>query len=531
MKAQTLRNALDAHGWVGLFISIPLFIVFWAGAITLFHGELQSWATLPQAPITKEAYSQDLNQLVAKNIQQYEGDTEQRISLNFPSDHSPYMWLSFRAPDKQAQVAAEGEAPKVFKSLMLDPTTGEVLAEESKFELADFLYQLHYNLKLPQGLYIVGLVTFFFLVLLFTGLVIQLKNLIKHFFLYRKDRSTRYQMQDMHNVVGVITLPYGLMYALTGVMLNLSILMQIPTALILYKGDLDQVFRDIGIVNVTQKAQGNQYPMPDLRPLIQQVETEYDVHIEALNFFNYGDENALIRFRGHYNSGFAANFDKYYQVKSADFPDEVNPPEGNVFNDGVRILYNMHFANFAGVDVRFLYFLVAIGVCGMIIAGNVLWMVKRQKKNHYPKTLAVMRGLTIGGCAGVLPATAFAFLLERMLPMAVASRPEMVEASFGIVLLLGIVIAFMYQHYQRYIAYCLLSSGAMLLATVAYEWLVFDTAMLQLQQAGFSEVLWVSFSLLLSAMTMLAIAWLLLRRSAKAVDENIEPQQIEVTSP
>ncbi|MCC2607446.1 PepSY-associated TM helix domain-containing protein [Planctobacterium marinum] len=516
MKAETLRNAVNAHGWIGLIISIPLFIVFWAGAITLFHGELQRWSVLPQMPVNHYAGEIDLNSVVEEHFSQYNAVTSRRSILRLPSDHSPYLDLSFSVPDDDViqqrsdsssveQATTEDSSDKAtplptkFKSLVIDPNSGELLADERQFELADFLYALHYNLSLPQGLYIVGFITLFFLVLIFTGIIVQLKNLIKHFFLYRKDKSTRYQMRDLHNVVGVITLPYGLMFALTGLMLNLSIIMQIPTVLILYGGDFNAVVKDAGFTTVTSEPANITHDMPDLNQLMQRVKTEYQVDVNDFNFYNYGDENAVIRLRGEINGTFAERFEIYYQVKTDDFPEALNPPAGNVFEDGTRLLYNMHFANFAGMDVRFIYFLLAMGVCMMIVAGNVLWIAKRVKQGNHPKVIATMRGLTIGGCTGVIVATAVALLLERTLVADLADRGTVVEASFGIVILLTVLLAAFFKNLLPFLSCAALLTGVTLALTVIYEWLVLGEIILSLHQQGFKDVSGMSVALAICA--------------------------------
>ena len=102
MKSETLKNALNAHGWVGLIISLPLFIVFWAGAMTLFHPEMMQWAQLPNYTIdvnAKEKQQQvSYNELIERQIQEYNILPDARISLQIPTEKSPYLRIGFRVP-------------------------------------------------------------------------------------------------------------------------------------------------------------------------------------------------------------------------------------------------------------------------------------------------------------------------------------------------------------------------------------------------------------------------------------------------
>ena len=43
LKSATLRTYTTLHTWVGLVAGFALFVAFYAGAITVFHHELQFW--------------------------------------------------------------------------------------------------------------------------------------------------------------------------------------------------------------------------------------------------------------------------------------------------------------------------------------------------------------------------------------------------------------------------------------------------------------------------------------------------------
>jgi uncharacterized iron-regulated membrane protein len=49
MKIRTdiVKMYRDVHGWVGIISGLCLFIAFYAGALTMFEGPLQRWASPP----------------------------------------------------------------------------------------------------------------------------------------------------------------------------------------------------------------------------------------------------------------------------------------------------------------------------------------------------------------------------------------------------------------------------------------------------------------------------------------------------
>lgn len=511
MKSQVVRNAIEAHGWVGLVLSIPLFIIFWAGAITLFYPEIYRWAAMPHFPIVEEKkLSQsngvdlnkvDLNKVVDNVLKSHPYSDERPSTLYLPSSHSPYLMM--RVPLKQPSEKAPEEPVRQSAKILLNPNTMEQLSEHELFGMAEFFDRLHFSLKLPQGLYIVGVFTFFFLVLVFTGILIQLKNLFTHFFLFRHKKATKFQMRDIHNVVGVISLPYGFLYALTGIMFNLGILFQIPTLFFLYEGDRAAMIADAGFPQVTETLSGQQSPMPDIEQLINDFEQSHNAQVNSLRFYNYYDENAVIALRAIENDSFSKRVIRQYEVKTNSYPPELNDPGGNAFLEGTRILYSLHMANYAGLDLRLLYFILAVGVCFMIVAGNVLWIAKRSKPVSHPRTSAATRALTLGGCMGVVIATAVAFLLERTWPISDISRTDIVEQAFGIVLLLTVVAGFFAKSIARFVGGTTLLSGLILIGLSLFDAVIYYITFLDLLNAGYHQPLSVSVSLLVVGVGLL----------------------------
>lgn len=268
-----------------------------------------------------------------------------------------------------------------------------------------------------------------------------------------------------------------------------------------------------GFGSYTEEYSGETHEMPDLNALVTKTENQFDAELTGLNVLNYGDKAAAVRLFGSKNGSFAERVDKHFVVADSSFSEEFNPPAGNVFADGIGILFSMHFANFAGIDVRVLFFIVALGVCGMIVAGNVLWFVKNAKKPSHPKTMNVMKALTLGGCVGVVPATAFCFLLERVLPEGITERAHIVEIAFAVVLLGWAISGFVLSYSQRYVGIALGISAGMLLLTVISDWVMFTPTLVSLFTSGMTEPVYVSAGLFITAALLALLAKVLVKPS------------------
>ncbi|MEM9103406.1 MAG: PepSY-associated TM helix domain-containing protein [Pseudomonadota bacterium] len=517
MNRETIKNATEAHGWVGLIISVPLFIIFWTGAITLFYPEVMRWASMPNFPLNANQPKQTVESILQNHMSQYDFDNSRSLRIRLPREFSPYIQMRIPAFDRVkandgTDTANQQETQKkITKVLTIDPYSGELLTEGRPSKLANFFNRLHFSLKLPQGLYIVGLITFFFFVIVITGVVIQLKNLIRHFFLYRHKKNIRYKMNDLHNVFGVVSLPYCFMYALTGLMFNLAILYQIPTLFLMYQGDRQAMIEDVGNTFFRSELAHVNYPMPDVDRILNQVSRDYDAKITNITLYSYGDKNAVLQFNGKTHTGFSQNINVYYKVSDDTFPEALNS-SNKIYNDGVDVLFSIHRANFAGLDLRFLYFILAIGVCGMIVAGNVLWIVKRQKKTiEYPKTTAIMRGLTLGGCMGVILASVGAFLFERLLPIGLENRSAIVELGFVMLLIISIILAFFNNNYKRYVSTLCFATSALLLLVVVSDFSLFGKQIWLMLNNGYPQTFGVSSFMLILGLVFARIGIMVMR--------------------
>lgn len=504
-KNASTGNLIDAHSWVGLVVSVPLFVVFWAGSLALFRVELGTWAEAPHYEVSMGAVSTGtgrapLQAIVEDKLQTYDLNTEEHLSVVLASDRMPYhrMYIDLRPEEGY-------EGPEQLADLTIDPVTGATLADEHRFEFADFLYELHVDLRLPMGVYLVGFITLFFLVLILTGVLIHARKLVRNFFAYRRNRN-RTKLLDIHNVIGVITLPYALMFAITGLVFNLSLLFQIASVLLVYQGDAEQLFSDAGFYSPEQVLSGEPLDMGNAYQLIDETAVEYGSTPDYVQFFNYGDENAVVRVTGRQSDGFANRYEVYYRVVDGTVLDRQDAGNYNVLQRGINIVAALHFGSFSGLDLRFLYFVLGIGVAGMILVGNLLWVDKRSKqKNQGPKALHFVTRLTLGTMCGIILATAAGFFAERVFPEMLDARNDWVKGVFLASWAVSALIAFPITDARNYVRRTVQATAALLMVTVVCDWLLFGTTLQALWQVGDYEVFGVQAGLASTAILCLAI--------------------------
>lgn len=310
-----------------------------------------------------------------------------------------------------------------------------------------------------------------------------------------------------------MSLPYTLMYALTELIFNLSIIYQVAFAVFLYQGDQEALLADAGYVAVEQELSGIEMPMAGAYALIDEAESRFGSPASFVRFYNYGDENAVLEIRADDGEQFADRTELYYALKDGTPIAGMNAQQDNAVRGGLDVVAALHFGSFAGLDLRILYFVLGMGVAGMIVAGNLLWIDKRRKQRDVgPGTIRFFNCLTVGACCGTVVATAAIFLAERIMPLGLADRGDWIGRIFLIVLALFVTAASVLRDKRKLLRVGLLASAAVMAATVAADWWMHGGQMRALWSQGYRAIIGVEIGLLAAAALCVWIAWLLRRR-------------------
>lgn len=518
MNKEFIKRLTLAHGWIGLVFSGLLFIIFFAGSIALFRQELYLWSMQPHAPVTNGSEI-TAEQALESAIANRDVDTKEHITIIFPSDTFYYYKAFVDIKDR------EGTDQEHYDLLFIDPITGEVISEGFKFNLGEFIYRLHYNLNIPNGKYVLGFVTLFFLFAIISGIFIHARKLISNFFQYRGDKHKRSQLLDMHNVVGVISIPFTLMYAISGLIFNLVIIYQIAVALTIYGGDQRALLQDAGVQFIEPEWQDKPTERVNIDGLIAKVTQEYQgVAPRMLTIHNFGDESSVIRLRSEDTSELTTDYDSTYSLVDESVVSKSDIENPNSITIGTGVLRKLHYADYASLSLRIVYFILGLAVCGLIVTGNLLWIQKREKqRNHSTRTLVVARYMTMVSSVGIIFATSIAFLCERLMPINLANRTDVLGQVFWIALAIS---AFIYilpsiqSHYKKAIsATLLLSAGIIFTTLLTSMWLFGDTLIGWIANGNYI-VLGVDIGLFISALLLAFVGVVILKKSAKVVEES-----------
>lgn len=392
MKTSTLKTFQVVHTWTGLMAGFALFIAFYAGALTVFHDDIAAWQTPPwrSAPDATVPVGGLIDALVTQHP---EARADFGIVLSHAQGQAPYaFWLS----DGQTRFATAGQLAQPRQ-------------EGNPNDLADFIYALHDSLGFPVfGLYFMGVVSVLYGLALVSGVILHLPQLVKDLFALRVGKNLKRLWQDAHNAIGVLSLPFHIIFAITGAVFCLFTVTMLALNATTFNGKLFDAFAEATRTEPVVQASGVAANMLSYDALVARARTVAEARGAAnfapdyLHFTHYGDRNAVAMVRGVSDRA----LDTYgYVALNAGTGEALMTSVGDG-RDGNSIayaaMYTLHFGNFGGRPIQWLYFLLGLAGAFLFYSGNLLWIESRRKRRHQDQPLKtrVMARATVGVCIG-----------------------------------------------------------------------------------------------------------------------------------
>ena len=402
IRADIVKMYIDVHSWVGVVSGLALFIAFYAGAITMFEEPLKRWASPPVA-LSEITPLDRTPELIAKVVAGHPEAAKRHTIVMQPGpeslgrltwtegddDHHPGQTLHANlAADGSLLVSAEGPSPVA--------------------QLVDTLHQqvglpLDHEIAMP----IMGAISLLYAVALVSGVIILLPSLVKDLFALRIGKNVKRMWLDVHNVLGLFSLPFHVIMALTAVVFAFHD--QFYDAQV-------RALSDPAPAETKERSDGRE-PSP-IGPLLTPAAVASALAGQAPNFtplrLSYssrGPDGPLgLRVEG---------VDPRHGLRGPTFGVAmVDPYTGQIVSDdympgrqkgwfkAVTSFFALHFGNFGGNTVRWAYF--ALGIAGALLfyTGNLLWIEshRRKKRKGEPleesRSVEVMARLTVGVSLG-----------------------------------------------------------------------------------------------------------------------------------
>ncbi len=422
------------HTWGGLVFGWFLSVIFVAGTICVFNSSISQWMRAMPALSTTEQRVQAVEH-AARYIEQQQP--------------SPGRWNIYLPDQSVSWQDGSGERREGH----FDPVNGGPrragTARESHggYHFVALHYKLHSDLP---GIMLVGFVTMVMLAALVTGVIIH-RRIFKDIFTLRLFKGQRSWL-DGHNVASVLTLPFQLMIAYTG--LALFHYAYMPGAIAHHygmPGGLQGQFDHVGPYFEARR-DGSTPPAPPaaadvplsaMPALVREAEQRSGRPVEWLS--RQADRRTgVVRVRiGMSNRGsepLPRPPAVTYQVTGS--PARLVQQQGaekGVGETSLDVMGALHEARFGGWTVKWLWFLSGIAGCVMIATGLVLFTVKRRVRGidefgaASPAVFRAVDGLNVAAVSGVALASIAYFWANRLLPVDLPARVAAEVTAFFIV--------------------------------------------------------------------------------------------------
>ncbi|MBC3919385.1 PepSY domain-containing protein [Undibacterium sp. CY18W] len=412
MKTSTLRSFLQVHTWVGLIAGLGLFIAFYAGSITVFTEQLHAWEQTETRHAPIESLQQ--GQALIDAVLAAHPTASERFHLNLPTPHEPRLVLEWDEKRK------DGTSLEHHFSLSAD---GKLQEKNQISELSHFIYRLHYTAGLPAswGLYVLGIVCVLYGLALVSGVVIYAPVMLKSLFALRQGRNLKLFWQDAHNAIGMLSLPFHIIFAWSGAVLAIGTLMLAPFQFLVFDGKLlDIINEDLSLV-APVKASGKSAALISFDDAVARVQAAApQINIAHMYYHHAGDSNARIEAYGENQQRTLNTMAGVAVDGSTGKILRVQQPENFSIGTGfLRALQTLHFGNYGHVALQWLYFILGLAGAFLFYSGNLLWVEARRKRHQIaqPRNTKWMAQLTLGVCLGCIAGISAVFVTNKFMQL------------------------------------------------------------------------------------------------------------------
>ncbi|MDT0632782.1 PepSY-associated TM helix domain-containing protein [Rubrivirga sp. S365] len=426
----------DAHSVTGVVLGLGLFVIFYCGAFALYRAEIQAWAD-PALRATEQTAGAMLSAdaAVGEILRERPPAQGADVLLVYPFAERAYYWLRYPT--------AAGDTLDHWVSA----TSGAVLPTRSRSGVAEVLYDLHYFAQAGLvGRILSGLAAVFLLFGVASGVLIHLRKLPRDWHTFRPRGKLRDALADAHTVLGLVGLPYTVMYAVTGAFFSLLIVILGPTLLVVFDGDegaLEAVLTGVEEPPLELTGEAAEMWSPDallaaLPPLWD------DAEITVLHVHGWGDAGGLAAFESGVRESVTASGKAVLNPATGEVLAVSDPRRPTALGATTTAMTTLHFATFGGWLMTALFFVLALAAGAVILTGNVLWVLVRRPKDPRatPRLHRVLARLTVGVGVGLVAAVPVLFLASRVLPIDLDGRVAWENAAFFGVWLALVAAAF-----------------------------------------------------------------------------------------
>jgi len=439
------------HTWFGLTLGFVLMVAFFFGSLSVFDREIDRWS-LPDTRIEPQPMPSFDSILASRFAMITEPDTDQRdeaakrVTAPLPGKLTARSWNAYTTHRDPVLLMYVGfEVPNsplpedtVYGDITIDPRDGRVLPEDRLALGSGFFYPMHYSLHITWhdlGYWIVGFAAMMMLVALVSGVVMH-RKFFREFFTFRPGKRLLRSTLDLHNLTGVVALPFHFLWALSGLIIFAAIYFPVfETSL---QPLVDQHEHEEAMhTGLDAKPSGVPGRLASVDAMMKVAKDHWASRgvpgeVGFLSVTHVGNSNAYVSIYRDSTDRVATAEGLHFEGSTGRVIFE-DPPAGPIETVNA-FLTGMHLQQFKHWTLRWLIFAGGLLSCACIATGFIFFVEKRKhvhaKQGRVGATC--VDALAVTTVTGIVVATMFMLVMNRVLPEELARRGVWEKGAFWV---------------------------------------------------------------------------------------------------
>lgn len=446
------------HTWFGLVIGFLLIVVFFFGSLSVFDREIDRWA-IPQTRFEPQPLP-SFDQVLLPALQRIEPD-EAEYAAQMPALHDPaqgpmtprldlpadeyWVYTTHRDPVVSMGVGFRVPHPRdphghnhIHGQASVDPRTGAFVPQDALKIGSHWFYPMHYGLNWHWknlGIYLVGLAALVMLAALVSGVVMH-RKIFREFFTWRPWKHTQRAALDLHNLSGVVALPFHFFFAFTGLVI-FAAYYYLPVSQFPLKPLHDQHERvEAQETGLPHERSGVAAPLASIDAMVAQAKHRWAARDMAgevgyLVVHHVGDANSYVSiYRAGSDRVALVGEGIHFKASTGEVLRE-DPPR-TVVSGIHEFLTGLHLQHFEHWLLRWLYVLGGLLGC-VCIATGFIFFVEKRKRQHAKAAgqgSRVVDALAVTTVTGMVIATVGMLAVNRLLPAGMEGKGDWEKLAF-----------------------------------------------------------------------------------------------------
>lgn len=467
---QNFRQSMTwLHTWFGLVIGFVLIVVFFFGSLSVFDREIDRWA-LPQTRFDPQPMP-SFDEMLLPALRRIQPD-EDDYAANMATLHDPakgpmtlrlalpadeyWAYTTHRDPVLRMGVGFGVPLAKdpdghnhIHGETTIDPRNGQTVQSDQLKIGSEWFYPMHYSLNWQWqhlGVFIVGLAALVMLAALVTGVIMH-RKVFREFFTFRPKKHTQRSALDLHNMTGVVALPFHFFFAFTGLVIFAAAYF-LPVSQFQLKPlhDHHEVLESTA-TGLPHKAAGVAAPLASVDAMVQEAKRRWAARDMAgevgfLIVHHVGDANSYVSlYRAGSDRVALVGEGIHFKASTGEVLHE-DPPR-SVVSEVNEFLTGLHLQHFEHWFLRWLYVLGGLLGCVCLATGFIFFVEKRKQQHAKAgrQGVRLVDALAVTTITGMVIAAVGMLVANRLLPADMAGKDDWEKWAFWGVWMLALAHA------------------------------------------------------------------------------------------